>query len=199
MGQDMGLKTMEREAYRAAWSDGIIDLYGGLSLLWMGGMWIWFTDLAGLAGIVPAVFVAPMLAARKRFVEPRIGYVEWRPARRRWERRNLWAVLAAGVGMFGAGVVLLIYRTGGGSEPALDIAPGILAWLLALFAVGIALLTSLGRLLLYAAILAIAGVVVVAAQANPGWALLAGGLVATVVGCVLLWRFVRRYPAVDAR
>ena len=49
------------------------------------------------------------------------------------------------------------------------------------------------------ATLAIAGVVVVAAQANPGWALLAGGLVATVVGCVLLWSFVRRYPAVDAR
>ena len=79
-----------------------------LSLLWIGGAWIWLPDLAGLSGILPAVFVTPFLAARKRFLEPRTGYVQWRGPRREWERRSLWAVLMAGIGIFLGGVVLFL-------------------------------------------------------------------------------------------
>ena len=69
-------------------------------------------------------------------------------------------------------------------------------WLLSLFVVGIALLTQVWRMLAYAAVLAIAGLVVVVAQTNPGWAMLAGGAAAAVGGAILLIRFVGRYPAV---
>lgn len=197
MERGTNLETFERDAYRASWSDGIIDLYGGLSLLWIGACWIWLSDLAGVAGVLPAVFVAPMLVARKRFLEPRIGYVQWRGRRREWERRNLWAVLMTGVGLFLGAIVLVAYQAGDGGAPSIDLAPGLMAWLLGLFAVGLALITQVWRMLVYAVVLALAGVAVVAAGANPGWALLAGGATATIVGVVLLIRFVGRYPVVD--
>ena len=109
MGASTDLEALEQEAYRVSWSDGIIDLFGGLSLVWIGSAWVWLPDLAGVAGVLPAIFVAPVLAARKRFVEPRIGYVQWRGPRRGWERRTLWALLMAGVGLFLGGIALFLY------------------------------------------------------------------------------------------
>lgn len=189
------LGSMEREAYRAYWSDGIVDLYLGASLLFIGAMWTWVNDLSGLAGVLPAVLVAPMLAARKRFVEARLGHVEWRPGRRRWERRNL--LLAAGMGLLLLGVaVYLIVATARSDGPQL--APGIIAWLLALLALGLAALLDARRMLLYAAVLASGGVVVVLLQAEPGWPMLACGVVATIIGLAMLRRFVERYPVIEA-
>ncbi|MCP4249254.1 MAG: hypothetical protein GY778_19595, partial [bacterium] len=79
------LDTLEHASYRATYSDGIIDLFVGASLLWIGAAWIWLPDLAGIAGIFPAVFVSSVLVVRKRFVEARTGYVKWSAPRRRWE------------------------------------------------------------------------------------------------------------------
>ena len=197
MAEPGELETLEREAYRASWSDGIVDTYLGISLIWIGANWIWLPDLAGLAGVLPAVLVTPMLALRKRFVEPRLGYVRWRAPRRRWERRNIWASLMAGVVVFMGGVMLFLYLSGGGAAPALNLAPGILAWLLALLAVGLALLMSLWRMLIYALVLAASGVVVVVTEANPGWPMLACGVVATIIGLILFNRFAHRYRVIE--
>lgn len=194
MNEQADLEVMEREAYRAWWSDGIVDIYLGISMLWIGAMWTWATDLAGLAGVFPAIFVAPMLAAHKRFVEPRLGHVEWRPARRAWERRNMLGLLGAGTALFVLVVsTFLLVDTSGGS---LQLAPGLLAWLLALLAVGLAFLLDARRMLLYALVLAVSGVVVVALEATPGWPMLVCGVVATAVGLVMLRRFVERYPVI---
>ena len=190
------LSTMEREAYRAYWSDGIVDLYVGISMLFIGAMWTWVNDLAGIAGVLPAVFVAPVLTAHKRFVEARLGHVEWRPARRAWERRNVWLALGAGVGLLLLGIAGYVVAADGGG---LGVAPGILAWLLALIAIGLAILLDARRMLLYAAVLAVSGVAVVLLEAKPGWPMLAGGAVATAVGVVMLRRFVTRYPVVQER
>ena len=190
------LAAMEQETYRAYWSDGIVDIYLGLSLLFIGAMWTWVNELAGLAGVLPAIFVAPVLAGRKRFVEARLGHVRWRPSRRVWERRNQLVLLAAGVGLFvlGVGVYLVVAANGTGG---LRIAPGILAWLLATLALGLAFLLDARRMLLYAAVLAVSGAVVVSLQAKPGWPMLACGVVATIVGLVMLRRFIERYPVID--
>ena len=198
MSGQADLGRMEREAYRAYWSDGILDIYVGLSMLFIGAMWTWVNDLSGIAGILPAVFAAPTLAGHKRFVEARLGHVEWRPSRRGWERRNQLLLLAAGVALFALGLVayVLVAQGDGGG---LRIAPGILAWLLALLAVGLAFVLDARRMLLYAGVLAISGVVVVVLEAKPGWPMLAAGAVATVAGLVMLRRFVERYPVVEPR
>ena len=76
-------------------------------------------------------------------------------------------------------------------------APGILAWLLALLSLGLAILLDARRMLSYAAVLAVGGLVAVALQAEPGWPILSAGVLATIVGLVMLRRFVARYPVID--
>jgi hypothetical protein len=197
MDERTDLEQLERDVYRAYWSDGIIDIYLGLSLLFIGAMWTWVNDLSGLAGLFPALFVVPMLAAHKRFVGARLGHVEWRPARRSWERRNLSWLLAAGVILFALGIGVYLVAAGGSTD--IGLAPGILAWLLAGLACGLAVVLDARRFLLYAAVLAVSGVIVVALASPPGWPMLACGSVATASGIVLLRRFVERHPVVAPR
>jgi len=196
MDGQVDLGAMEREAYRAYWSDGIVDIYLGLSLLFMGVMWTWPNGLSAVAGVLPAILVTPMLAGRKRFVEARLGHVEWRPTRRGWELRNQLLLLAAGVVLFLLAVVVYTTVVPDGSGDG-RIAPGILAWLLALLSLGLAILLDARRMLLYAAVLAVGGMVVVSLEAEPGWPMLAAGIVAAIVGLAMLRRFVARYPVID--
>ena len=192
------LETLERGAYQASYSDGIIDIFVGVSLIWIGAVWIWLPDLAGLAGIFPAVFITVMLTARKRFVESRVGYVKWREPRRRWERRNLAALLAAGVAVLVIGVVVFVVvrQAGMDSGAPRALAPGLMAWLLALLAVGSAFLMTSWRMLVYAGVLAAAGLITVWAEARPGWPLLVTGILITATGVAMFARFIRRNPAI---
>jgi hypothetical protein len=190
------LEELERGAYRASYSDGIIDIFVGASLLWIGAIWIWVPDYGGLAGILPAVFIAPMLEARKRIVEARGGYVKWSSPRRSWERRNLAVVLTAGMALFLIGIAtfVVVSQSSADSDAAAMLMPGLLAWLLALLAVGLGFLMGTWRMFLYAAVLAAGGVLAVWAEANPGWPLLGAGVVIGAVGIAMLVRFLRNNP-----
>jgi len=191
MSESIDLRNLEREAYRAQWSDGLIDIYLGLSLVWLGAMWTWWNDFSGLAGILPAVFVTPMLAVHRRFVEARIGHVEWRPARIGWERRNQVLLLVAGIGVFLVTIGALATTGNGGGR---IVGPAILAWLLAAFCLGLSVLLVARRMLLYGVVLLVGGVAVGLADAEPGWPMLVCGVGATLTGLVMLRRFVERYP-----
>jgi hypothetical protein len=199
MAQQRDVEALERGAYRATYSDGIIDIFVGISLMWVGAVWIWLPDLGGLAGIFPAVFIAVMLTARKRFLEARLGYVKWREPRRRWERRNLVALLGAGIALLVVGVaVFVVVRQGAlDSDAPRPFAPGLMAWLLALLAMGLAFLMSSWRMLAYAGVLAAAGLITVWAEARPGWPLLVAGVVITATGIVMFARLVRRHPVME--
>ena len=199
MTQQRDVESLERGAYRASFSDGIIDIFVGASLMWIGAVWIWLPDLAGLAGVFPAVFVTVMLTARKRFVEARLGYVKWREPRRRWERRNLIAFLGAGVALLVIGVAMFVAVRQGAldSDAHRTLAPGLMAWLLALLATGLAFLMTSWRMLAYAGVLAATGLITVWAEARPGWPLLAAGTVIAVTGLMLFARFIRRHPVVE--
>ena len=199
MSNSKDLQAMEQSAYTSAYSDGIIDLFVGLSLTWIGAVWIFLPDLAALAGILPAVFVAPMLAARKQIVEERIGYVKWADPRRRWERRNLIAVLTAGVLMviLGVGAYVAITRSSADGDVVTTLMPGVLAWLLALIAVGLGFLMQTWRMFAYAAVLAVGGMLTAWADGNPGWPMLSTGIVISAVGMIMLVKFVRDHPVVE--
>jgi hypothetical protein len=190
------LQSMERTAYQRAYSDGIIDLFVGLSLMFIGAVWIWLPDYAALAGVLPAVFVPTAIATRKQYVEKRLGYVRWSEPRRAKERRNLVFLVGAGVVLLLGGVVaFLIVDRSFVDQAALDmIMPGLLAWLLALLAFGIAVLVNSWRFVLYGVVLAAAGVINGLQEANPGWPMLAAGVVAAVTGFVMLISFTRNNP-----
>lgn len=194
------LESLERGAYRQSYSDGIIDTFVGVSLLWIGAVWVWLPDFGGLAGVLPAVFITAVLQARKRIIEARGGYVKWREPRRRWERRNLVAIFAAGVLLFAAGVGTFVAfgESSSGRDTLSVLAPGLLAWLLALLAMGLAFMMTVWRMIAYAGVLAVAGALTMWAQASPGWPLLAAGIVVTTGGVSMLVRFVRRNPAIPA-
>ncbi len=200
MSESKEIETLERTAYRQSYSDGTVDIFVGLSLAWIGAAWIWLPDLAGIAGVLPAVLVTAMLEGRKKLVESRVGYVKWREPRRRWERRNLVVVLSAGGAPFAKGAAPGVFA---GSRPDGSgilgpLGPGILAWLLALLAIGLAFLMSTGRMLVYAAALTLGGVIAAWTDANPGWPLLPAGIVIGATGTAMLISFLRATRPVEA-
>ena len=200
MSEHRDIETLERAAYRQSYSDGIVDIFVGVSLAWIGIAWIWLDDLAGLAGIFPAVLITAVLEGRKRLVESRVGYVKWRQPRRKWERRNLIVVLLAGVALLllGIGAFLLTDSRSDDTGILGPLGPGLLAFLLALLAIGLAFLMRTGRMLAYAAVLAIGGAIAVATDANPGWPLLPSGIVIAATGVAMLIGFLRRTQPVEA-
>jgi len=190
--------TLEDRAYRDSYSDGIIDVFVGLSAAWIGIAWIWLEDFAGLAGIFPAIFASLVVSARKPWVESRTGYVKWRAPRRAWQRRNYFAMLGVGVMMFLLGVGMFFAL--GGESPTIEISSSWIAalpaWLVAMIAIGLAVIMRAPRMVVYALVLIVGGVLTAAADAKPGWPLLATGVVITATGVVMLRRFVRANPVV---
>lgn len=199
MTNNQDLRNLEQQTYRDTYSDGIVDFYIGISLLWIGAAWIWLPDIAGVAGVLPALFIVPMLASRKRFSEKRIGYVKWTEPRRQWEHRNLvWALILGAVFLLlGVGVYMLASDSVADADALANLAPGLIAWLLGLMAIGLAFLISAKRMLVYAMVLIAGGLWTAEVNANPGWPLLAGGVVVTVTGTAMLIRFIRSNPIVD--
>jgi hypothetical protein len=193
------LTAMERAAYRSTYSDGIVDVFVGLSFLVIGSIWIWAEDYGGLAGIIPAVAAPSLIPLRKRVVEARGGYVRWGAPRRRWEKRNLWGAFLAGVATFLLAIVAFFLFEGstGGRDLVSEIAPGLLAFILAVLAIILAMMLESGRFVAYAAVLVAGGVFAVGRELNPGWPILAAGLAVTFTGAVMLIRFLRGNPAID--
>ena len=195
------LSALESDLYRAAYSDGIIDLFLGFSLLFIGAIWIWAPDYGGLAGVIPAVMVPSLLPLRKQVVETRGGYVKWGETRRRWEKRNLWAMTLAGVVVFLLGIAafLLAENSSQSTDVLGDISPGLLAFILAFVAAGLGFMMEAWRMFLYAAALAIGGALTVLAQGRPGWPLFGAGIVIVITGTVMLVRYLNENPVVKAQ
>jgi hypothetical protein len=199
MTGNQDLQNLERQTYRDSYSDGIIDIYIGISLLWIGVAWIWLPDIAGLAGVLPAIFITPMLVGRKRFLEKRIGYVKWTEPRRQWEHRNLVGALIVGTAflLLGVGVYMFASDSAADRDILASVAPGLIAWLLAAVAIGLAFLMSAKRMLAYGMVLIAGGIWTAQENASPGWPLLAAGTVITITGIAMLIRFTRNNPVVN--
>ena len=199
MTGNQDLQNLERRTYRGFYSDGIIDIYVGISLLWIGVAWIWLPDIAGLAGVLPAIFITPMLAGRKRFLEQRIGYVKWTEPRRQWEHRNLVAALIAGTAfmLLGVGVYTFASDSAANRDILGNVAPGLIAWLLGAVTIDLAVLMSARRMLAYAGVLVAGGIWTAQANASPGWPLLPAGILITATGTAMLIGFIRNNPVVD--
>ena len=196
MNTSQDLKALEQQAYLETYSDGTIDLFIGLSLAWIGAAWLWLPDLAGVAGVFPAVFITSMLSGRKRLLESRLGYVKWSEPRRRWERQNLYGLLGAGTAIFLIGIAAFLVVSDGPSLP-LDWVAALPAALLALVAVGLGAVMRVGRMVGYGCILIAAAAASVIWELGPGWPLLVSGLAITVTGLAMLVRFLSRNPSMD--
>jgi hypothetical protein len=194
---DVNLERLEERAWRESFSDGLIDLYFGLSLVWIGAAWLWFESIAALAPILPAALAPVLIPLRARIIEPRFGYVRWTAPRRGWERHQLLGLLGLGIGALLL-VALVVVAGGPDVTDSWALEAGLLAVLVLIPVVALAVVTGIHRLWVYAAVLLIGAVLVVMVDAEPGWPLLAAGVVATAIGAVLFARFLRAYPAREA-
>lgn len=190
------LTAHEARLYRQSTSDGMIDLFFGLSLALFGAAWAWLGTFSVLAVVLPAALVPVAIAARRRFVENRLGYVKWAAPRRKAEQRDWTGLLAAGGLLFV--VATSFYLLGNRSAPSTDVlqelAPGIMGWLLAALALALGYAMRAWRFFAYSAVLAVAGGMTALWNAEPGWAILASGLVVAAAGVGLLLRFARENP-----
>jgi hypothetical protein len=189
------LEELEQRAYGATHSDGIFDVFVGVSLAWIGAMWLVLPDWLSVAAALVAVSISPVLARRKRFVEARTGYVKFTEPRRRWERR---IYLAAAV-LF-AGFMLLARPLGSLQSGNIDWPVGpdsMVAWLLALIAVMLGVTFGGKRLFGYAAALIATAAVAVMVDSPFGWPLLVSGVVIVLVGWAMMRRFVNSHPRIE--
>ncbi len=182
------LKEFEQRAYKATHSDGIIDVFAGVSMVVIGVAWLMIPSV--LSGVTAGVALAisPMLAWRRRFIEARTGYVMFTESRRLWERR----IYTTAAVLFG-GFMLLARPLGSLQPEGIDwmMDPdSLVVWLVAAVLLLLGVLTNLTRLIVYSLVLAAAGAVpfMIATEAF-GWPLVISGAVIVAVGSALMRRF----------
>lgn len=188
------LVELEDATYFARFDDGLLDLFIGFFLLWIGASWLWFENLAAFAGLLPALSVTPFAIWRSQFLRDRGGYVRFSQARRDWERRHLGVFL--GVGTAASGLVILLLSVGHwtGRDLAQWLAPSVIALIVAAMVGLLAAVSRLPRLGWYALLLVLGGLGAAALDTNPGAPLLPVGLVITARGAALLSRYLRTHP-----
>lgn len=188
------LHATEARVFRAYWQDGLIDLLAGASVVAIGVGWIAGFVLASV--VVPPIALSLWPLLRRRITEPRLGRVRFN-ARRRFEMRHgLIAVASLGVVLLG----VFAERAWRGSHSSFVewVAPGIPALLLAALAVSSSVALRAPRFAGYAAGFVAAALVVSALDAEPGWSILAGGVIVTVTGARLLTTFLGAFPTLPA-
>lgn len=210
MSQTLGLKELERKAWKSTFSDGIWDIYLGLLLLNLG--FITILNRSGLPkaasypfSLVYLLACVLVLWAGKKFITvprlERVRFGEQRQKLRNWGRAGLFLgvlVLAALILLF------TVARSGAVAAAGLELwFPAILA-LITLLAGGLAaFLTDFTRLYIIAILYTIPFPLVVYADQLAGVDLaLVGftlpGVLIVLMGVVMLVRFLRAYPPAES-
>jgi len=189
------LGEMERQSYRSRWRDGTLDLTGGLGVLAVGASWN--AEIFWAVGFVVPILMGFWFVLRRRLVEPRIGRVRYRRARREAEKSGTRGSVLLGAGLLAAVLVFQLFqiRGGGGFDAwTRDWIPALPCALLALMALVTAAMTSLGRFVLYAAVLLVTASVATPLGVEPGPQILMAGAIITLAGLVRFVRFLSRHP-----
>ena len=192
------IEDLEDAAYRDSYADGLIDIFVGLGMALIGGVWLWARSVAGVAGAIAAVVAWALIPVRRRVVEPRVGYVKWSVPRVNWERRQrillFWMLTAAvliGVGFAQASFLDDI------SGDDRTLAAGLPAALLAIGAFVVAAKSGIRRLWGYGAVLLIGSAVTIVTETGPGGSLFAAGIAIGLSGIGLLVRFLALHPPAE--
>lgn len=178
--------------YKAYWQDGSVDLFAGIGALCIGIAWI--TDTVVLGPIAPVIIISLWVPFRRRLIEPRLGHVRFDVARRRRLRRAHLVMFAIGCLALLLGVATFFHFRGERADWLHDVIPALPGVLLGVGAVQAAFMFDMPRFAFYAIGFVLGGVGVAVAGIDPGWSLLAGGVIATIAGAVLLARFMRNFP-----
>ena len=184
--------TIEKQVFRTYWNDGLLDLFGAIGVLAIGIFWT--LDFTVGSAILPALLIPLWGPCRERFIEPRLGMVEFSDARERRNTNRLLMIVALGVGTLVLGVALYFLRDRIGLSPSVTFIAGLPAVLLGFLAVLTAFLILAMRFLAYAAVLVVAGIAGALAGQEPGPIMTAAGIALLLLALVVVIRFVRENP-----
>ncbi|HJN49077.1 MAG: hypothetical protein QGI68_02220 [Pseudomonadales bacterium] len=185
----MASTQLESELHASYWEDGLLDLFCGVALLMIGTAW-WF-ELHVFGPISLPLLVPLWQPFRKRWIEPRAGYVEFSPSRRHRWRTSLHVVLLCGLGTFVLAVLMYVLVQKNQNVVPADFVAGLPALLLGLGGFFVVLLTSQIRFLAYTFVLICAGITTIAIDAGPAAPLIVSGMIVLAAGVLLLTRFFR--------
>ena len=178
--------SVEPKMIRTFWRDGLVDILLGLGLLLIGIAWQ--VDLVVLGAIAPALLIPLWQPIRNKFIEPKLGYVDFTQEREQKNQRFLIGMAIGGVFTLSLGVALYFF--------ARQVAPTGIQWIAALpalllaapvFAIGVILKSA--RFFAYAGVFMLAGFTVAATQGRPGIGLLVPGIIILLWGVTLMVRF----------
>jgi len=186
------LNAIEKHVFRSYWDDGLLDLFAGVGILATGLLWL--HGIPSAAAIVPAILASFWVPARRRYIEPRLGLVEFSAQRERHNRRQLKLVLYTGIACLILALEAYFHRDALGNQLAVRLSAGLPAAILALLATTTAFLVSAPRYLAYAAVLGGAAVAGAARGWLPGQILTAAGTVVVAAAIVRLLKFRRDNP-----
>lgn len=187
------MNTIERQVFRTYWNDGLLDMFGAVGILAIGIAWTVEAHVFG--AIVPALLVPLWAPMRQRFIEPRLGLVEFSDDRERRNTKRLGMVAAFGIGTLGLFLTLYFARTRLGFDADISLVAALPALLLALLAIITAFLVSTLRFLLYAALLAISGLGGALYGIEPGPILVIAAVAMLGIALFVIGRFLRNNPA----
>jgi hypothetical protein len=186
------MNTIERQVFRTYWNDGLLDMFGAVGILAIGIAWT--AEVHVFGAIVPALLVPLWAPMRQRFIEPRLGVVEFSDDRERRNTKRLGMVAAFGVGTLGLFLTLYFARTRLGFDADISLVAALPALLLALLAIITAFLVSTLRFLLYAALLAISGLGGALYGIEPGPILVIAAVAMLGIALFVIGRFLRNNP-----
>lgn len=186
------LGTIERRVFRTYWNDGLLDLFAAIGVLGIGISWM--LDFVVGGAFMPALLVPLWGPCRQRFIEPRLGLVEFGEARQQRNSNLLKQTVVLGLGCFALVVAIFLLRGRLAVDPSVELVAGLPAALLALLAVVAAFLVASVRFLVYAALLVVAGAVGALNGWEPGLILTEAGAGMFVIALGVLMSFLYNNP-----
>lgn len=194
-GQNMfsSKSQVERGIVRSFWDDGLLDVLSGIVVLLIGVAWRF--DLVPLSAVAPVVAVPFWRPLRTRITEPRLGHVEFSDRQNTRNQAFLgWSFLIGCMTLIlGTSLFLYVFK----AErviPMQDWVAAIPSWAFAILALLTSLVILVRRFVGYASMFVLLGIVVVALELRPEFAMLIGGVFVTVVGILRVVAFVRSHP-----
>lgn len=180
------------------YDDGLMDLFIGFAIFF-AGLFLW-TEMVWMAAIFIPVFLPSFQAARKRFLEPRIGELPQSSQQQAQNQKILLSVtlllgvlLLGGIGMFFA----FGFMTGSFNDWLRQYFLLILGSVFASVWLFAAAMLKIKRFYLYA-VFTFATLAAAQFTALPFWIVLAilGGLI-VLSGIIILIRFIQQNPIID--
>ena len=204
MSEKLDLEKVERRVHHAAYQDGLLEIFLGGYLLFVGGVLATSPKLTSFTVLLIFLLNPLFERTKNRFIYPRIGYVKLRETKESDPKGVVKGaivfvvVLLVAIGLF----MLLMGKERGWSFWLDYFVPGLTGFMMAIGPFWLGQTYNLKRGYVLAVLFALGGILIPALGIATGYAAVGlecslGGLLSLITGIVIFTRFLRKYPLED--